>query len=575
MAEMRLKQLLKKFHKDPEYEKEHRKAVKKSGTEIQTLTQPAEWRFVPGDQNVADLATRSNTERKNYEKLWIEGPDFLKETENHWPKDLPWIKEKTEIRKVAEEEHHAHHTTKEEEEDWEKITFNAQNPSEYTVVEGKLMELIKKSQEESFAEEIKTITSERRIKKSSKLLPLNPIMDKNGIVRVGGRIKNANLPYDAQHPIILKPSHPLTNKLIMAFHQQLLHVGTDLILSQIRQHFWIIRGREAVKKIGRKCAICIKERTRPATQLMGEIPKERLAAHHHPFFYTAVDYFGPLEITHARNRVTKRYGALFTCLTTRAIYIDLAQSLSTPDFLNILRRFISIYGLPNTICSDNGTNFVGAEKELTKIMETLRNDPEIETWATRKTITWKFQPPSAPHFGGAHESLVKSTKKALYRTLEQEKKSLRYPSEDMLRTLLFEVAGLLNSRPLTYVSSDPKDLRAITPNDFLNRPPASRPTNNGTDNATPQQRFHYVQKLTNMFWDIWIKQYLPSLTTRKKWQHKERNFELGDVVLVMDPNQPRENWKLGRISETHPGTDNLTRVVEVTTKDGVYLRPLS
>ena len=125
----------------------------------------------------------------------------------------------------------------------------------------------------------------------------------------------------------------------------------------------------------------------------------------------------------------------------------------------------------------------------------------------KRKDTWKFQPPSAPHFGGAHESLMTSTKLALYRALELEKKGLRYPTEEMLRTLLFEVAGLLNSRPLTYTSSDPEDLRSLTPNDLLNRPPIShRPASTTqTDTTVPKERFKYVQKLSNLFWDLWIK----------------------------------------------------------------------
>jgi len=181
-----------------------------------------------------------------------------------------------------------------------------------------------------------------------------------------------------------------------------------------------------------------------------------------------------------------------------------------------------------------------------------------------------------PHFGGAHESLVISTKLALYRALELEKKRLRYPTEEMLRTLLFEVAGLLNSRPLTYTSSDPEDLRSLTPNYLLNRPPIShRPASTTqTDTTVPKERFKYVQKLSNLFWDLWIKRSLPSLISRSRWRPKQRDFRVGDVVLIAEPNVARGKWHMGTVSEVHPSRDQMVRVVQVKTKDGVYTRPI-
>ena len=414
------------------------------------------------------------------------------------------------------------------------------------------------------------------MKTRSAILGLTPYPDEKGLLRVGGRITHANLPCDNKHPVILPSKHPLSNGIIKAFHWKHLHMGTDLILSQLRQHFWIIRGREAVKRIGRQCNACIKERVKTSHQRMADLPKERLATNKHPFCHTAVDYFGPLDIGLSRNRTDKRYGALFTCLTTRAVYLDLAVSLSSEDFLNVLRRFIATYGTPETIHSDNGTNFVGAEKELVLQLKEMENKGELQDWTKNKGIRWKFQPPSAPHFGGAHESLVRSTKLALYRALDIEKKGLRLPTEEMLRTLLFEVAGLLNSRPLTYSSSDPEDLRPLTPNDLLNRPPIShRPTSGTvTDSALPRERFRYVQKLCNLFWDLWTKQYLPSLISRSKWKNKQRDFRVGDIVLIADPNLARGKWHMGKVSEVFPSQDKLVRVVQVKTKDGVYTRPI-
>lgn len=218
---------------------------------------------------------------------------------------------------------------------------------------------------------------------------------------------------------------------------------------------------------------------------MADLPESRLDAGSLPFTRTAVDLFGPFDVSLYRNRTAKRWGVLFTCMVTRAIFLELVPSLSTPDFLLSLRKFIAMYRKPAVIHSDNGTNFVGAERELREAVEPLHASEGIPEFMKDSGIEWTFQPPRTPHFGGTHESLVKSTKRALYRALEQEGNSLRYPSEDLLRTLLYEVAGLLNTRPLTYAISDPADFRPLTPNDFLNRSPTAYPPAGTFGDAPP------------------------------------------------------------------------------------------
>ena len=288
----------------------------------------------------------------------------------------------------------------------------------------------------------------------------------------------------------------------------------------------------------------------------------------------ALDYFGPLETSAYRGRVTKRYGLLITCLVTRYTYLELVQSLSTPDFLYGFRRFIGEFTKPTEVFSDNGTNFVGAEKELVAAIRHLEGDAKLKEFAQSRSITWKFQPPSAPHFGGSHESLVKSAKRALYRALDSEKEGLRYPTDEMLRTLFKEVSGLLNGRPLTLASSDPEDFRPLTPRDFLNLPPTTDLPAGETSRALPRDHVRYVKKMANLFWELWTKTYLPTLVPRRKWTADERNFQVGDSVLLSENNLPSSQWKTGRVTEAFPGSDGFVRVVKVNTDSGEYLRPI-
>jgi hypothetical protein len=170
--------------------------------------------------------------------------------------------------------------------------------------------------------------------------------------------------------------------------------------------------------------------------------------------------------------------------------------------------------------------------------------------------------------------MVKSTKRALYRALDTEKAGLRYPTDEMLRTLLKEVAGMLNGRPLTLASNDPEDFRPITPKDFLNLPPTSDLPAGDIRRALPRDHIRYVKKMANLFWDLWTKIFLPTLVPRRKWVAEERNFEVGYSIMLSDNNLLPNQWKTGRIIEVYPGSDGFVRVVKVKTDCGEYLRPI-
>ncbi|XP_057368275.1 uncharacterized protein LOC130689291 [Daphnia carinata] len=337
--------------------------------EIQTLTETEEWRFVPGRQNPADATPRCSIGDRVFPKSWQDGPEVLFKAESEWPQDLPWMAATLELKHIKQ----YHVRAASDPFDWSEFQLDKTNLSSFLKLEGDALELVKRCQMEAFFDEIQSLQRGKPLPSASHLLSLSPTIGEDGLLRLGGRIERSKLPYDNRHPPLLPNKHPLTEKIVKIVHEEMHHAGTDYLFAKLCQHFWIIRGREVAKKIRRLCPSCIRERAVPAAQMMGDLPAFRLNSFSPPFTHTAVDYFGPLKTSPGRNRVLKRYGALFTCLVTRAVHLELAESLSSEDFLLVFRRFIGLFGKPASVHSDNGTNFVGAERELNDLVQNRRN----------------------------------------------------------------------------------------------------------------------------------------------------------------------------------------------------------
>ena len=192
---------------------------------------------------------------------------------------------------------------------------------------------------------------------------LDPFLDEDNVLRVGGRLRRGEFPYAAKHQIILTSHHQSTKLLVQHLHGFHKHVGTEHLLSLTRQQYWIVGGRVLIKQTTRKCVTCQKKKAKPSQVKMADLPEYRITMSTPPFFYTGVDYFGPIMVKIRRSH-DKRWGCIFTCLTTRAVHLEVSPSLESDDFINVLERFICRRGCPNTIRSDCGTNFKGATDEL-------------------------------------------------------------------------------------------------------------------------------------------------------------------------------------------------------------------
>ncbi|XP_053691498.1 uncharacterized protein LOC128740013 [Sabethes cyaneus] len=428
--------------------------------------------------------------------------------------------------------------------------------------------LCRLAQHDSFPEEHSDLAAGDFVSKTSPLKWLSPQYDQFGIIRVGGRLSNAELPEYVKHPIVLSAKHPLANLLAAHYHKRLLHAGPLLMLSSLRQKFWILGGRNLVRRIFHQCHVCFRKKPQLIQQSVADLPSSRVTPAR-PFTICGVDYCGPFYVkSEIRKRgPTKVYVAIFVCFSTRAVHIELVSDLTTAAFLAALRRMISDRGWPTEIHSDNATTFKGASNELRRLYEIFKNDQaartEIFTWCANNEIRGKFIPPRAPHFGGLWEAAVKSAKFHLLKEIGNHS----ITREDLV-TLLAQVQMMLNSRPLTHIPSQPQDLEVLTPGHFLVGTNLQAVVETDLKNVPDNKLTHWdlTQKRFQNIWARWYPEYLQQLHTRAtKTCQTPTDIQIGRVVIIKEDDVPPVQWPRGRIIKTHPGKDGIIRVVTLKT----------
>lgn len=435
-----------------------------------------------------------------------------------------------------------------------------------------LTELVKYVQCIEFAAELKILQTEGgRLPNKSSLLPLNPFLDSNGILRVGGRLRHARLPDDVKHQMLLPRHHHLTRLIIMDVHEKVFHGGPQLTLSQLNQRFWVTRGRDTVRHLLRQCVLCTRWKAVTMKTIMGDLPAARVTQTR-PFLKCGVDFAGPFLLRNeGRSKINyKSYLCLFVCFSTRALHLEMVNSLSTEAFIASLKRFCARRGVPTDIYSDSGSNFVGAKRVLNELEKHIRKEAEtIQRTSSAEGINWHLGVPSAPHQHGLWEAGVKSVKYHLHRVMGE--RALTY--EEML-TLVTQIEGILNSRPLTTIPTDTDDLQPLTPAHFLiGGPILSIPEPDYQDaNIGRLDRWQLIESKKQAFWRRWHKEFITRMQHRPKWMEPGREIAVDDVVLIKEDNLPPGRWKLAKVIDLHPGKDNVTRVVSLKTKSGILKR---
>ncbi|XP_066600580.1 uncharacterized protein [Prorops nasuta] len=386
--------------------------------EIQTLRDKnIEWRHVCTNQNPADAISRGQSPKEFIKnRMWFEGPDWLKNREESWPVtsitsniELPGLRKPAclvasantndiflrfssysrLVRVIAY---------------CMRILPTCKNKGLLTIDEINAAErrIIRMIQADQFAEVIDRLTNSKGVK-GTKFLLLCPFINSGNILCVGGRLRNADIPLSQKYSILLPTYHHVTDLIIRETHEKSYHAGIQSTLYTLRSRFWLFNGKNQVRKIIRHCIRCIRYKVTPVEYRMADLPKSRLA-NTFSSQHTGVDYFCPMFIKEKKFRnkgEIKTYGCVFICMTTKAVHIEIVTEMTTEAFLAALRRFISRRAIPTDMYSDNGTKFVGANRQLRDLYALIESNNFKETiydFSVSRKIKWHFNPPLSPHF---------------------------------------------------------------------------------------------------------------------------------------------------------------------------------
>ena len=539
---------------------------------IHDLTSLEQWHFVPGVENPADLLTRGETPYSLDTIRWFDGPSFLHTFKSTWPEEShgsvldasdPEVKA-TSCFLVSDESdpleklclHYSEWYALKRAVAWIlrlKLMLSGACKDKGVLRVQELREaevsILRHAQGRFYASEICLLRKGKSVHKSSSIASLDPIIDEHGLVRVGGRLKLARVSEVNCNPCLVPHNHPIARLIARELHN-VAHCGTEWVISEIRKRYWIVRVRTVVKSVAHACVPCKKMFASALNQKMAELPPERLEAFNRPFTFTGMDCFGPFLIKQGRSEV-KRYCCLFTCMNTRAVHLEKLNCLETDSFLNAFRRFVARRGMPQKVWSDNGTNFVGGNKEILRNLKDI-NQKILHEYSLKVDFEWHFNPPTASHYGGVWERLIRTVRKVMMGLLGKDCRL----SDEALETLFCEVESMVNGRPLTKVSDSALDASPLTPNHLLMMSgDVSISPGIFTEGDYFRRRWRQVQHLANTFWRRWLKQYLPELQVRAKWYRKKFNLNEGDLVLVLCENVPRGLWPMGLIEEIYRSKD--------------------
>ncbi|XP_077260842.1 uncharacterized protein LOC143896724 [Temnothorax americanus] len=422
--------------------------------------------------------------------------------------------------------------------------------------------LIRREQAMTFSKDIQDLTRQGTVSNQSSLKHLTPFIDEEKLIRVGSRLQHANLRSDVKHPWLLPQRSKVTELIIEHEHRKHMHAGPEATLAAMRLRYWSPKARGTIRRVLRRCIRCFKVKPKFSEQLMGDLPTHRVIQSR-PFSHTGgVDFCGPIYVREgSRKNATsvKAYVAVFVCVATKAVHLEVVSSMTTDAFLSAFKRFIARKGKPSDVFSDNGTNFVGANRKLEELRDIFTKEEhqnKITEVAASDQIKWHFIPPRAPHFGGLWEATVKAFKRHFYKAADTK---LTFEEAS---TLVIQIEAILNSRPLITVLSDPNDLSYVSAGHFLiSDTITSYPEPDVTQvKVNRLSRWQHLEQMRQHFWRRWSNEYLLQLQNRTKWcSNRGPALRVGQLVICREDGLPPLKWVLGRVQETCPGPDGVAR----------------
>ena len=566
--------------------KEYKQFVQNRATEIRKLTQVDCWRYCPTEENPADIASRgAKASELSAEEKWWHGPAYLLGPKEEWPEqpspsifvevrdpELKTKKADNETQILLASTANSHKPRLEESikvSEYSSVLRLVRvtayvlrfvnnlkcrlSKREPTISELSLDEI--NSAEKLWIREVQAAVKEKstfqQVEKS-----LNLFKDENGILRCRGRLDNAPLPYDSRYPMLLPSNHEYTDLVIQLCHRAVMHNGVQETLAQLRSRFWVVKGRQAVKRVLSKCSICKKlEGMSYATPNAPPLPEFRLCDDF-AFSNIGVDYAGPLyvkDIYTKSESMNKAFIVIYTCASSRAVHLDLVPDASSSSFIRSFQRFIGRRGAPSRVLSDNSKTF---------------KNTEVKNFVSSRGITWRYNIPRSPWWGGFFERLVRSVKRCLKKSLA----TARLSYEELL-TLIIQIEGVLNSRPLTYVNEDGGE--PLTPSHLvLGKRLLSTASTQNKGTMQPEnlkstlKRRKYLETVLTHFWKRWRDDYLTQLREHHRPSKKEGpTVRVGDVVSVKEDKIPRHNWSMARVQRLVTGRDGKVRAAVIKVHD--------
>ena len=543
--------------------------------EIQNATNGdlSEWAWLPGESNIADCVTRGlDPDKINEKSEWWHGPPMLYTDFEEWnvkfaaQEDVKVPGEKTTCLSNQTE------VKKEFIIDYDRF----RDILKLRMVLARVLAIAKfKSftggKSEFLSPELLRLANSLLIKEAqgdmSKTLScqykcLNPKTSQEGLIVIGSRMSKFNpMTLDGKEQILLPTKHPLTKLLMIEAHQK-GHLGRDSTVAKFRQNYWTPHADKLARTVKNACLECKRRDPKLNHQCMGNIPETRLKTAP-PFSFTMIDLLGPF-IT--RGEVQKRisgkcYFVLFTDLASRAIHLECVFGYSTDHFLMGLSRFVHMRGWPSVIYSDPGTQLVGAEREIKEAWQQIEKGELIKKGAESGT-KWIFGPADSPWHQGAAESLVKTVKRCMQFAVHSQRLT---PAEYL--SIAYEIANLINERPIGYRPAPDSQINIFTPNMLLlGRSSAKNPSIYLPEHSNISARFELVRSVATDFWKRWIELYVPSLVKQNKWLKPGRDLVSGDIVLIAERGFKGE-YKLAQVTETFPGVDGRVRKVNLRYKN--------